>query len=106
MKSDEDLTGAAVKWKVPGAGMRGRGGFVALIDENEDPWACTGGNFDNQEDHEAHMETCRERWDTVFGLEGETLEEARQALSEQRFLGAAYHVNDCELLDDRPAESS
>ena len=45
-------------------------------------------------------------WATVWGLEGDTLEEARQALAESRFRGAAYHLSDCELLEDRPTEDA
>ena len=59
-----------------------------------------------QADREAHERTCRETWATAWALEGDTLEEAKQALAERRFLGAAYHLSDCELLDDRPPEDS
>ena len=41
---------------------------------------------------------------TAWGLEGGTLEEAKQSLDERRFLGAAYLLSDCELLEDRPPE--
>ena len=53
---------------------------------------------------EAHLQTCRETWATAWTLVGDTLEEAGQALEESLFRGVAYHLNDCELLDDRPAE--
>ena len=59
-----------------------------------------------EEEREAHEETCRETWATVWGLEGDTLEEARQALAESRFRGAAYHLSDCQLLEDRPVEDT
>ena len=42
----------------------------------------------------------------MFNRNGSTLKEARQALAESRFLGAAYHLSDCELLDDRPPEGA
>ena len=78
-----------------------QGGFVVLVDQDPDPFACTSYNGP-EEEREAHEDTCRETWATVWGLEGNTLEEARQALAESRFLAAAYHLSDCELLDDRP----
>ncbi len=91
---EEDIRNAPIKWKVPGAGFVGEGGFVALIDR------------DPEEEREAHERTCRETWATVWGLEGDTLEEAKQALAESRFRGAAYHLSDCQLLDDRPTEDA
>ncbi len=101
--TDEYIRNAPIRWKVTGAGFVMQGGFVALVDRNPDPYACTayGGP---PEDMETHLRTCRETWATVWALEGDTLEEARQSLAERRFSGSAYHVNDCELLDDRPRE--
>ncbi|MCY4529744.1 MAG: hypothetical protein OXD46_12020 [Chloroflexi bacterium] len=100
-----DIRNAEIKWKIPGAGFVMQGGFVALVDRNPDPYACTayGGP---PEDMEVHLRTCRETWASVWALEGDTLEEARQSLAERRFCGSAYHVNDCELLDDRPQEDA
>ena len=100
-----DIRNAEIKWKIPGAGFVMQGGFVALADRNPAPYACTayGGP---PEDMEAHLRTCLETWATVWALEGDTLEEARQSLAERRFCGSAYHVNDCELLDDRPQEDA
>ena len=99
--TDKDIRKAPIKWKVQGAGFVMEGGFVALVDRDPDPFACTA--YDGPaEVAEAHLSTCRETWATVWALEGDTLEEARQALAESRFRGVAYHVNDCELLDDRP----
>ena len=102
-RTEGDVRDAPIKWKVVGAGMVWEGAFVALVDKNPHPFACTayGGPAEGME---AHLSTCRETWATVWALEGDTLEEARQALAESRFRGAAYHVNDCELLDDRPPE--
>ncbi len=100
-----DFRNAEIKWKIPGAGFVMQGAFVVLVDRDPDPYACTayGGP---PEDVEAHLRTCRETWATVWALEGDTLEEARQSLAERRFCGSAYHVNDCELLDDRPQEDA
>ena len=100
---NEDIRNAPIKWKVQGAGFVGAGGFVALVDRDPAPFPCVV--YDGpEEDREAHERTCRETWATVWALEGDTLEEARQALAESRFLGAAHHLSDCELLDDRPPE--
>ena len=102
-REDEDIQHAPIRWKVPGAGFVGAGGYVALIDRDPDPFPCTV--YDGtEEEREAHERTCRETWATVWALEGDTLEEARKSLAERRFLGAAYHLSDCELLDDRPPE--
>ncbi len=100
-RTDRDIQNAPIRWKVTGAGFVMQGGFVALVDRDPDPFACTGYSGP-PEGMEAHLITCRETWATVWALEGDTLEEARQALAESRFRGVAYHVNDCELLDDRP----
>ena len=104
-RTDRDIRNAPIMWKVAGAGMVWEGGFVALVDRDPDPFACTayGGPVEGME---AHLNTCRETWATVWALEGDTLEEARQALAESRFRGIAYHLNDCELLDDRPSEDA
>ncbi len=99
--TDKDIRNAPIKWKVIGAGFVMQGGFVALVDRDPDPFPCTV--FDGtEEERETHERMCRETWATVWELEGDTLEEARQSLAERRFSGSAYHVNDCELLDDRP----
>ena len=100
-----DIRNAEIKWKVPGAGMVLEGAFIALVDRDPDPFACTG--YDGPpEGLEAHLQTCRETWATAWTLEGDTLEEAGQALEESRFRGVVYHLNDCELLDERPAEDA
>ena len=101
--TDIDIQNAPIRWKVPGAGFIGVGGFVVLVDRDPDSFPCVV--FDGkEEEREAHESTCRETWATAWGLEGDTLEEAKQALAERRFLGAAYHLSDCELLEDRPPE--
>ena len=103
--TDRDVQNAPIKWKVQGAGFVMKGEFVALIERDPDPFACT--SYDGPaEGMEAHLSTCRETWATVWGLEGDTLEEARQALAESRFRGAAYHLSDCQLLEDRPVEDA
>ena len=61
---------------------------------------------DRQRAMETHLQTCRETWATAWMLEGDTLKEAKQALKESLFRGVAYHLNGCELLDDRPAEDA
>ena len=103
--TDGDIQNAPIKWKVQGAGFLMEGGFVALVDRGPDSFACTGYNGP-AEGMEALLRTCRETWATVWGLEGDTLEEAKQALTESRFRGAAYHLSDCQLLDDRPTEDT
>ena len=105
MTDNRDIRTAPIRWKVPGAGFVGAGGFVALVDRDPDPFPCVV--YDGtEEEREAHERTCRETWATAWALEGDTLEEARQALAERRFIGAAYHLSDCQLLDDRPPEDA
>ena len=100
--TDRDIREAPIKWKVPGAGFVGVGCFVALIDRDPDPFPCVV--YDGPEEgRDAHERTCSETWETAWALEGDTFEEARQSLVESRFLGAAYHLSDCELLEDRPS---
>ena len=99
--TDRDVQNAPIKWKVQRARFVMEGGFVALIDRDgpvrlhrlQRPCREHGGPPE-------HMPG--EPWATVWGLEGDTLEEARQALAESRFRGAAYRLSDCQLLDDRP----
>ena len=101
----DEMRNAPIKWKVGGAGFVMQGGFVALVDRATDPFPCVV--FDGPEGgRETHERTCSETWDTVRVLEGDTLEEARQSLMERRFSGAAYHLSDCQLLDDRPPEDT
>ena len=102
-KFSQEILNAPVKWKVVNAGFVGSSGFCALIDRNNDPWSCTGFHSDDKRVQEEHEGTCMETWDTVWHLPGETLEEATVACREGRFTGGvACHINDCELLDDRP----
>ena len=103
--TDRDIQNAPIRWKIQGAGLVMKGGFVVLVDQDPDPFPCTVYNGP-EEGRDAHEETCRETWATVWGLEGDTLEEARQALAESRFLGTAYHLSDCQLLDGRPVEDA
>ena len=72
-----------------------QGAFVALVDRASDPFNCIN-----------HIDTdveCYETWNTVWALEGDTIEEARESLGKQKFIGISSHVTDCELLDDKPA---
>ena len=103
--TDEDIQNAPIRWKVPWAGFLGAGGFVVLVDRDPDPFPCVACDG-TEEERKIHEKTCRETWATVWVLEGDTLEEARLALAERRFLGAAYHLSDCQLLEDRPREDS
>ena len=108
-RMDGDIRSAPIKWKVPTAGMVWRGSFVVLAVRDPHPFACTAYDYDFDdppEEMEAHLSACRETWAEVWALEGDTLEEAKRALEESRFRGTAYHVNDCELLDDRPPEDA
>ena len=38
--TDIDIQNAPIRWKVPGAGFIGVGGFVALVDRDPDPFPC------------------------------------------------------------------
>ena len=92
--NNEEIKNLPIKWKVRGAGFLMQGVFVALADRDSDPFDCV-----------EHIDTdveCYETWNTVWILEGDTLEEARKSLEEHRFCGSCYHVSDCELLDDKP----
>ena len=57
--TDRDIQNAPIRWKAPGAGFIGAGGFVALVDRDPDPFPCVV--FDGtEEEREAHERTC---WD-------------------------------------------
>ena len=86
-----------IKWKVANAGFVGEPGWVYLGDRAEDPFTCL---MDFEADH---PKGCMETWDTVRALPGETREEAEAAHAAGSYLGAAYHLSDCELRDERPA---
>lgn len=101
--TDSDIQDAPIKWKVQGAGFIMAGGFAALVDRDPDPFPCTV--YDGPEEgREAHERACFETWASVWLLFGNTLKEAGRSLAESRFQGVAYHLSDCELLDDRPPE--
>ena len=89
-------------WKRPGAGMVGVASFIKLAQEEPDPWTCTSFYSKDEAEYEAHLANCRERWADAMALPGETLAEARQADAEGRYLGMVYHLNDCDILADRP----
>ena len=38
--TDIDIQNAPIRWKVPGAGFIGVGGFVVLVDRDPDPFPC------------------------------------------------------------------
>ncbi len=102
-RTEGDIRDAPVRWKVPTPGMVWQGSFVVLAVRDPHPFSCTAYGYGYLgEAMEAHLSACRETWAEVWALEGDTLEEAKQALAEFRFRGTAYHINDCELLDDRP----
>ncbi len=106
---DGDIRSAPIRWKVLTAGMMWQGSFVVLAVRDPHPFACTAYDYDFDdppEEMKTHLSACRETWAEVWALEGDTLEEAKRALKESRFRGIAYHVNDCELLDDRPPEDA
>ena len=103
--TERDVQNAPIRWKIQGAGFVMEGGFVVLVDQDPDPFPCTAYNCP-EDGRDAHEDACRETWATALGLEGDTLEEAKQALAESRFRGAAYHLSDCQLLEDRPTEDA
>ena len=68
--TDIDIQNAPIRWKVPGAGFIGAGGFVVLVDRDPDPFPCVV--YDGpEEEREVHERTCRETWATAWVLEGE-----------------------------------
>ena len=66
---EEDIRNAPIKWKVPGAGFVGEGGFVALIDRDPDPFPCVV-HDGPEEEREAHERTCRETLGHRLGAGG------------------------------------
>lgn len=83
-------------WKRAGAGFVGQAGWVALVQADEDPMPC----FRTHDSD--HPQDCVERWATVFGLPGETREQAVEALGRSEYLGAAHHLSDCDLSEEPP----
>lgn len=99
----DDERNERIKWRVGGAGFVMQGSWVYLADEDTDPFDCLQ-TWDLQDEVD-HNPNCKERWNTVWALPGETREEAEAAHTAKTYLGSAYHVADCELLDDRPVEA-
>ena len=92
----ECTDGMPVLYKLPYAGMAMQGFWVVGVDKDDDAWSCTAGT------EPGHPEDCIERWSTMWALPGDSLEEAHAALARQEFLGPVYHVNDCELVKEKP----
>ncbi|MDE2688560.1 MAG: hypothetical protein OXI16_13835 [Chloroflexota bacterium] len=42
-------------------------------------------------------------WINVFLLQGENLAEAAEALEREEYIGAAYHVSECRMADNKDA---
>ena len=81
-----------VIYKVQNAGFLGQGGFgVTQEEDTDDMFPCVLSCGD---------EACVE-WINVWMLPGDTREEAEQALKDERYIGAAYHVSECSMLDDK-----
>ena len=95
----EATQGQPVMWKHPNAGMVGEASWVVGVDKDPDPAPCWR-SWDA-----GHPDDCKETWSTVWALPGETREEAEAALARLDFLGAAYHVADCELAAGQQTES-
>ena len=57
-----DASEAKVMWKRAGAGFVGQAGWVALVQQDDDPMPC----FRTHDSD--HPQDCVERWATVFGL--------------------------------------
>ncbi len=77
-------------YKQPWAGFVGQGNLGVIQDENpDDHIPCMLGCGD---------ENCVE-WANVHLLPGNNLEEAKEALERKEFLGAAYHVSECQMAD-------
>ncbi len=102
---DEDIRNAPIRWKVPGAGFVGAGGFVALIDGTRTRSPAPSTTVRRRTGRPTRERATRPGR-RCGALEGDILEEARKSLAESRFLGAAYHLSDCQLLDDRPLEET
>lgn len=81
-----------VIWKKVNAGFVGVGSFAVLIDiDDDDPFPCVFdcGNAD-----------CRE-WNTLWLVEADNIDEANRAVEAERFAGAAYHVAECQMSQDK-----
>lgn len=85
-----------VVWKRPGAGFSGTGAYVEIQPAPDDDVPCMICN-----DPE-----CRE-WNDTFGLNANTIEEARALAGRQEYDGSAYyHVSECEMHDDQPGDQN
>lgn len=79
-------------YKDTGAGFIMKGSFGVIQEEDtEDLMPCVLDCGDKE---------CDE-WMNVWLLPGETREEAEQALQQERYRGAAYHVSECQMLDEK-----
>ena len=72
------------------------GTWCYLADESADPYSCIQDGIQDGHDD------CLERWDTVRLLPGATRAEAEAAHERKEYVGSAYHVSDCEVLEDKP----
>ena len=95
----EELKTAPVKWKSAGAGFVGQPGWVVCVDRDEGPMECW-----RVGEEPGHPDSCSETWATVFGLPGESRQEAEAARDRGQYLGASYHLADCDLLDEKQHE--
>ena len=84
-----------VVWKVAGSGSIGTGSYAMIADDGQgDPTPC---------ELDCGNESCIE-WSALWLVDGETIEQAHSYAEGGQFTGAAYRVNECQLLPDRPEE--
>ena len=81
-------------YKLPWSGFVGQGNFGVIQEEDID-------------DHIPCMLDCGDaecvEWIDIFLLPGDSLVEAAEALEREEYLGAAYHVSECRMADDKEA---
>ena len=79
-------------YKQPYAGFTGQQAYAVIQEEDPD-------------DHIPCMLDCGDaecvEWINIFLLPGDSLADAAKALEREEYLGAAYHVSECQMADDK-----
>ena len=101
--TDRDIQNAPIRWKAPGAGFIGAGGFVALVDRDPDPFPCVV--FDGPEEERKATRGRAGRPGPPHGRWRATRWRRRgRPWPSAGSSAPQYHLSDCELLEDRPPE--
>ena len=90
-------TAGDIIYKQPFPGSRAQGAFgVVQPEDTDDQMPCMLDCGDTD---------CVE-WINVWLFQGDTREDAEQAIEDDRYTGAAYHVSECRMADDKPVSDS